>query len=142
MKNCSEKTKNTQRTWYCVDATGKILGRLASAIASRLRGKHKVQYAPHIDIGDYLIVINASKILVTGKKYANKIYYRHTGYVGGIKKILFKDMIARFPTRVIEIAVRGMLPKGPLGRKMFKKLKVYADNNHVHTAQLPKMLII
>ncbi|ANF17126.1 50S ribosomal protein L13 [Buchnera aphidicola (Schlechtendalia chinensis)] len=142
MKSFSAKTQSIVRTWYCIDATGKILGRLSSYVAARLRGKHKVEYTPHVDVGDYLIVINASKILVTGKKYINKYYYRHTGYVGGIKKFTFKDMISRFPTRVIEIAVRGMLPKGPLGREMFKKLKVYSDNDHIHIAQNPKMLII
>ncbi|XBC37509.1 MAG: 50S ribosomal protein L13 [Buchnera aphidicola (Meitanaphis microgallis)] len=142
MKNFSAIVKNVKKSWYCIDATGQILGRLASALAVRLRGKHKVEYTPYIDVGDYIIVINASKILVTGKKYTDKVYYHHTGYVGGIKKIVFKDMISDFPTRVIEIAVKGMLPKGSLGRKMFRKLKVYSDDSHIHMAQNPKMLTI
>ncbi|XBC40601.1 MAG: 50S ribosomal protein L13 [Buchnera aphidicola (Nurudea yanoniella)] len=142
MKSYFAKTENLEKSWYCIDATGKILGRLASFIASRLRGKNKVEYTPHVDVGDYLIVINARNIVVTGKKYTDKIYYRHTGYIGGIKKIIFKDMISSFPTRAIEIAVKGMLPKGPLGRKMFKKLKVYPDDNHTHIAQNPKILIV
>ncbi|XBC38022.1 MAG: 50S ribosomal protein L13 [Buchnera aphidicola (Floraphis choui)] len=142
MKSFFAKTRNLQRSWYCIDASGKTLGRLASVLATRLRGKHKVEYTPYVDIGDYLIVINARKIIVTGKKYTDKIYYRHTGYIGGIKKIAFKDMMSNFPTRAIEIAVRGMLPKGSLGRSMFKKLKVYSDENHFHIAQNPKMLII
>ncbi|XBC42139.1 MAG: 50S ribosomal protein L13 [Buchnera aphidicola (Meitanaphis elongallis)] len=142
MKNFSAIVKNVKKSWYCIDATGQTLGRLASALAVRLRGKHKVEYTPYIDVGDYIIVINASKILVTGKKYTDKVYYHHTGYVGGIKKIVFKDMISDFPTRVIEIAVKGMLPKGSLGRKMFRKLKVYSDDSHIHMAQNPKMLTI
>ncbi|XBC38549.1 MAG: 50S ribosomal protein L13 [Buchnera aphidicola (Melaphis rhois)] len=142
MKSFFAKTEHVKRSWYCIDATNKILGRLASFIAVRLRGKHKVEYTPHVDMGDYLIVINASKILVTGKKYTDKIYYHHTGYAGGIKKIIFKDMISRYPTRIIEIAVRGMLPKGSLGRKMLKKLKIYPDDNHVHLAQDPIVLTV
>ncbi|XBC39076.1 MAG: 50S ribosomal protein L13 [Buchnera aphidicola (Nurudea shiraii)] len=142
MKSYSAKHENIRRSWYCIDATGKILGRLASFIASRLRGKNKVEYTPHVDVGDYLIVINASKIIVTGKKYTNKVYYRHTGYIGGIKKVILKDMMRDFPTRVIEIAVKGMLPKGPLGRKMFKKLKVYSNESHAHIAQNPDILTV
>ncbi|XBC41622.1 MAG: 50S ribosomal protein L13 [Buchnera aphidicola (Kaburagia rhusicola rhusicola)] len=142
MKSFSAKKHEIERSWYCIDAEGCILGRLASAIALRLRGKHKVEYTPHVDVGDYLIVINASKIKVTGKKYTDKIYYHHTGYIGGIKKITFKEMISRFPTRVIETAVKGMLPKGPLGRDMFKKLKVYSTKYHSHIAQNPTMLVI
>ncbi|XBC43167.1 MAG: 50S ribosomal protein L13 [Buchnera aphidicola (Meitanaphis flavogallis)] len=142
MKSFSAKKHEIKRLWYCIDAEGCVLGRLASAIALRLRGKHKVEYTPHVDVGDYLIVINASKIKVTGKKYTDKIYYHHTGYIGGIKKMTFKEMISRFPTRVIETAVKGMLPKGPLGRDMFKKLKVYSTKDHSHIAQNPTMLVI
>ncbi|WP_044010635.1 50S ribosomal protein L13 [Buchnera aphidicola] len=142
MKSFSAKSNDFKKMWYCIDATGKILGRLATNIASRLRGKHKVEYTPHVDIGDYLIVINAKNIKVTGKKCTDKFYYHHTGYVGGLKKIAFKDMLHRYPERIIEIAVRGMLPKGPLGRSMFKKLKVYANDNHNHSAQNPKILNI
>lgn len=142
MKTFSIKEKNIQRDWFYVDATNKILGRFASALSLRLRGKHKAQYTPHLDVGDYIIVINASKILVTGTKKNNKIYYHHTGYIGGIKQLNFQEMMAKKPEKIIEIAVKGMLPKGPLGRLMFKKLKVFSDANHNHAAQCPQFLNI
>jgi large subunit ribosomal protein L13 len=142
MKTFSAKLNDIKRSWYYIDATNKILGRLASALSYRLRGKHKVEYTPHLDTGDYIIVLNASKILVTGKKKINKIYYHHTGYVGGIKQSRFEEMIDRYPERVIEIAVKGMLPKGPLGRAMLKKLKVFPNEHHDHRAQCPKLLHI
>lgn len=142
MKTFSAKLSDIKRRWYYVDATNKILGRLASVLSFHLRGKHKVQYTPHIDTGDYIIVLNASKILVTGKKKIDKIYYHHTGYVGGIKQSRFEEMMSRHPERIIEIAVKGMLPKGSLGRSMFKKLKVFSDENHNHIAQCPEFLNI
>ncbi|XBC39591.1 MAG: 50S ribosomal protein L13 [Buchnera aphidicola (Chaetogeoica yunlongensis)] len=142
MKSFSAKSSDVVRQWYCIDATGKILGRLATLLASRLRGKHKVQYTPHVDVGDYLIVINAKNIQVTGKKYTDKFYYHHTGYIGGIKKTTFKDILLKYPDRLIKMAVKGMLPRGPLGRLMLKKLKVYAHEDHNHTAQNPKILNI
>jgi len=126
--------------WFLVDAQDKILGRLASAIAFRLRGKHKPQFTPHADTGDYIVVINAEKIKVTGKKLEDKVYYRHTGYPGGIKSEVLKDRLKRKPEMVLENAVRGMLPKGPLGRQMFRKLKVYAGSEHNHSAQQPQSL--
>lgn len=133
MKTFVAKPETVKRDWYVVDATGKTLGRLATELARRLRGKHKAEYTPHVDTGDYIIVINADKVAVTGRKETDKLYYWHTGYVGGIKQATFKEMIARRPEAVIEIAVKGMLPKGPLGRAMFRKLKVYAGANHVIT---------
>ncbi|ASX25654.1 50S ribosomal protein L13 [Candidatus Williamhamiltonella defendens] len=144
MKTFTAKKETVERDWYLVNADGKTLGRLATELARRLRGKHKPEYTPHVDTGDYLIVINAEKISVTGKKRKDKIYYRHTGYVGGIKQTTFEEMIARHPERVIEIAVKGMLPKGPLGRAMYRKLKVYkgATATHYHIAQQPKVLNI
>ncbi|QCI16059.1 50S ribosomal protein L13 [Buchnera aphidicola] len=142
MKTFSAKLDNIKRNWYYVDATNKILGRLASVLSSYLRGKHKVEYTPHLDTGDYIIVLNANKILVTGKKKINKIYYHHTGYVGGIKQFRFEEIFSRHPERVIEIAVKGMLPKGPLGRAMFKKLKIFPNEHHSHIAQCPKLLNI
>ncbi|BBV64109.1 MULTISPECIES: 50S ribosomal protein L13 [Kluyvera] len=142
MKTFTAKPETVKRDWYVVDATGKTLGRLASELALRLRGKHKAEYTPHVDTGDYLIVLNADKVAVTGNKRTDKVYYRHTGYVGGIKEATFEEMIARHPERVIEIAVKGMLPKGPLGRAMFRKLKVYAGNEHNHAAQQPQVLDI
>jgi large subunit ribosomal protein L13 len=125
-----------------VDATDKVLGRLASQLALRLRGKHKPEYTPHVDTGDYIVVVNAAKIRVTGDKGQNKKYYRHTTYPGGIKETTFGKMQQRFPTRALEIAVKGMLPKGPLGYAMFKKLKVYGGAEHPHVAQQPKTLEI
>lgn len=132
----------TEKKWYTIDAKGKILGRLATELARRLRGKHKAEYTPHVDMGDYIIVINADKIAITGNKYNKKIYYRHTGYIGGIKQTTFKEMLLRSPERIIEIAIKGMLPKGPLGRAMYRKLKVYAGKEHKHAAQKPQILDI
>ena len=136
------KTAEIERKWYVVDAEGCTLGRLASEVAKVLRGKNKPEYTPHVDTGDYIIVINADKVAVTGRKETDKLYYWHTGYVGGIKQATFKEMIARRPEAVIEIAVKGMLPKGPLGRAMFRKLKVYAGAEHQHAAQQPQVLDI
>ncbi|CAL4323655.1 50S ribosomal protein L13 [Buchnera aphidicola] len=142
MKTFSAKMHNIKKKWYYIDASNQVLGRLASFLSHRLRGKHKVEYTPHLDAGDYIIVLNASKILVTGQKYTNKIYYHHTGYVGGIKKLRFEEMLFRYPERIIQIAVKGMLPKGSLGRSMFLKLKVFANENHHHEAQCPQLLRI
>jgi large subunit ribosomal protein L13 len=142
MKTFSAKPETVKRDWYVVDATGKTLGRLATEIASRLRGKHKVEYTPHVDTGDYIVVINAEKVAVTGKKRTDKVYYRYSGYIGGLKEATFNEMIERHPERVIEIAVKGMLPKGPLGRAMYRKLKVYAGSEHNHAAQQPQVLDI
>tara|TARA_R110002072_G_scaffold90500_1_gene202361 strand:+ start:6928 stop:7356 length:429 start_codon:yes stop_codon:yes gene_type:complete len=142
MKTLSAKPESVRRDWYVVDAAGKTLGRLSSEIASRLRGKHKPEYTPHVDTGDYIVIVNAEKIAVTGKKMSDKIYHRHTGYIGGLKSISLDKLIVKAPEQVIEIAVKGMLPKGPLGREMFKKLKVYAGENHPHTAQQPQALEI
>ncbi len=142
MKTFSAKSSEVKRDWYVVDASDKVLGRLASEIAHRLRGKHKPEYTPHVDTGDYIVVVNAEKIAVTGNKENDKVYYHHTGHPGGIKSTSFKDMIAKHPTRVIEIAVKGMLPKNKLGRAMMSKLKVYAGEQHAHSAQQPKPLEI
>ncbi|MDD3517508.1 MAG: 50S ribosomal protein L13 [Chromatiales bacterium] len=142
MKTFSAKPAEVKRDWYVVDASGKTLGRLATEIARRLRGKHKPEYTPHVDTGDYIVVINAAKVRVTGKKETDKVYYHHTGYVGHMKSITFRDLILRAPERTIEIAVKGMLPKNPLGRAMFRKLKVYAGAEHRHTAQQPQPLEI
>ena len=142
MKTFTAKPETVQRDWYVVDATGKTLGRLATELARRLRGKHKAEYTPHVDTGDYIIVLNAEKVAVTGNKREDKIYYHHTGFIGGIKQATFEEMIARRPERVLEIAVKGMLPKGPLGRAMYRKLKVYAGNEHNHAAQQPQVLDI
>ena len=140
MKTLSTKPAEVKRDWYVVDATGKTLGRLATEIARRLRGKHKVEFTPHVDTGDYIVVINAGKVAVTGNKAEDKVYYSHSEYPGGLKSIVFKDLLATKPTRVIEIAVKGMLPKNPLGREMFRKLKVYKGSEHRHQAQNPKAL--
>ena len=140
MKTFTAKNETVQRDWYLVDASGKTLGRLASELARRLRGKHKPVYTPHVDTGDYLIVVNAEKIAVTGNKLADKKYHRFTGYVGNLKTETLSQALERHPERVIEIAVKGMLPKGPLGYAMIKKLKVYAEPTHPHTAQQPKVL--
>ncbi|MFC0180855.1 50S ribosomal protein L13 [Thorsellia kenyensis] len=142
MKTFTATPSTIKREWFVVDATGKTLGRLASEIARRLRGKHKPEYTPHMDTGDYIIVINAENVAVTGKKRTDKMYYRYTGYVGGLKEATFEQMIERHPERVIEIAVKGMLPKGPLGRDMYRKLKVYAGAEHNHAAQQPQILDI
>jgi large subunit ribosomal protein L13 len=140
MKTFTAKPHEVVHGWYVVNAEGKVLGRLASQIAVRLRGKHKPEYTPHVDTGDYIVVVNASKIRVTGKKALDKKYYRHTGYPGGIRETNFAKLQARHPERVLEKAVKGMLPKGPLGYAMLKKLKVYAAGTHPHTAQQPKAL--
>ena len=142
MKTLSAKPESVKRDWYVVDAADKTLGRLSSEIASRLRGKHKPEYTPHVDTGDYIVVVNAEKVAVTGKKAKDKMYYRHTGYIGGLKSISFEKLIDKAPERVIQGAVKGMLPRGPLGREMFKKLKVYAGDQHPHTAQQPQVLDI
>ncbi len=140
MKTYVTKPDEVEREWFVVDASGKTLGRLATEVARILRGKHKPIYSPMIDVGDYVIVVNAEKIRVTGRKLTQKFYYRHSGYPGGFKQISLRDMLARHPTRVIEYAVWGMLPKSALGRRMFKKLKVYAGPDHPHQAQKPKPL--
>jgi len=140
VKTYVTKPDEVQREWFVVDASGKTLGRLATEVARILRGKHKPTYSPMIDVGDYVIVVNAEKVRVTGRKLTQKFYYRHSGYPGGFKQVSLRDMLARHPTRVIEYAVRGMLPKNALGRRMFKKLKVYAGPDHPHQAQNPKPL--
>lgn len=142
MKTFSAKPETVQRDWLVVDADGKTLGRLATEIAHRLRGKHKAEYTPHVDTGDYIVVINAEKVRVTGKKATQKIYYRHTEYPGGLKSITFDKLRERAPERIIETAVKGMLPRNPLGRAMYRKLKVYAGTEHPHTAQQPLELNI
>jgi len=142
MKTYIAKAESVVSDWFVVDAAGKTLGRLSAEIASRLRGKHKPEFTPHVDTGDYIVVINAAQVRVTGRKATDKIYYSHTGFVGGIKSISFQKLIEKAPERTIETAVKGMLPKGPLGRDMFKKLKVYAGNEHPHAAQQPKELNI
>ena len=140
MKTVFENSRTVRRDWFVVDASGKTLGRLASAIALRLRGKHKPAYTPHVDCGDNIIVVNAEKVAVTGDKLRDKMYYHHTGAIGGIKSIALGKMLAEHPERAIEIAVKGMLPKGPLGRKMYKKLHVFAGAKHPHAAQQPKAI--
>jgi large subunit ribosomal protein L13 len=142
MKTFSAKPAAVQRDWYVVDASGKTLGRLATEIARRLRGKHKPEYTPHVDTGDYIVVVNAGQVRVTGRKAEDKMYYRHSGYPGGLKSINFAKLIAKAPEQIIEKAVRGMLPKNPLGRAMFRKLKVYRGDTHRHQAQQPKPLEI
>ena len=142
MRTFSAKPEEVKHGWYVVDATDKVLGRLATEIARRLRGKHKAIYTPHVDTGDYIVVVNAEKLRVTGAKAEDKKYYRYTGYPGGIRETTFGKMHARFPNRALEMAVKGMLPKGPLGFAMLRKLKVYAGGAHPHTAQQPKSLEI
>ena len=142
MKTFSAKPLEVTREWYVVDATDKIVGHLAAEIAARLRGKHKPEYTPHVDTGDFIVVINASKMKMSGDKAKNKRYYRHTGYPGGIIETTFEKMQQRHPGRALKIAVKGMLPKGPLGYAMIKKLKIYAGEEHPHTAQQPKNLDI
>ncbi|MDA8093499.1 MAG: 50S ribosomal protein L13 [Betaproteobacteria bacterium] len=142
MKTFSAKPHEVKRDWYVVDATDKVLGRLASQIAHRLRGKHKPEFTPHVDTGDYIVVVNVEKLRVTGNKAQDKMYYRHSGYPGGIFETNFAKLQARFPGRVLEKAVKGMLPKGPLGYAMLKKLKCYKGGEHPHTAQQPKALEI
>lgn len=138
-KTYMAKADEVERKWYIIDASGKTLGRMASEIARILRGKHKPIYTPHIDTGDYVIVVNAEKVKVTGKKRQNKIYYHHTGYPGGLKVISYDKLLEKKPERIIETAVKGMLPHNRLGRKMYKKLKVYAGPNHPHQAQKPEI---
>ncbi|HID63894.1 MAG TPA: 50S ribosomal protein L13 [Anaerolineae bacterium] len=140
MKTYTVKKGDIKRDWYVVDAQGKTLGRLASEIAKILRGKHKPIYVPYMDCGDYVIVVNAEKVRVTGRKLDQKFYYRHSGYPGGLKSISLRDQLQKHPARVLEAAVRGMLPKNRLGRAMIKKLKVYAGGSHPHQAQQPKVL--
>ena len=140
MKTFSAKPEQVARDWYVIDADGKTLGRMASEIAHRLRGKHKPEYTPHVDTGDYIVVINADKVAVTGTKLANKKYHRFTGYIGNLKTTNLETMLDEHPTRPVELAVKGMMPKGPLGRAMFRKLKVYAGSEHPHVAQQPQPL--
>ncbi|KTC96509.1 50S ribosomal protein L13 [Legionella geestiana] len=141
MKTFSAKAHEVKRDWFVIDATDKVLGRMATEIARRLRGKHKAEYTPHVDTGDYIVVINAEKVTVTGRKFKQKMYYRHSGHPGGIKEMSFEKMQEKNPARIIELAVKGMLPKNPLGREMYRKLKVYAGEAHPHTAQQPKPLL-
>ncbi|MDD5295309.1 MAG: 50S ribosomal protein L13 [Rhodocyclaceae bacterium] len=140
MKTFSAKSHEVERDWFVVDATDKVLGRLATQLAHRLRGKHKTIYTPHVDTGDYIVVVNVDKLRVTGNKAEDKMYYRHSGYPGGLYETNFNKLQQRFPARVLEKAVKGMLPKGPLGYAMLKKLKVYAGGEHPHSAQQPKAL--
>jgi large subunit ribosomal protein L13 len=140
MKTVSARSETVRRDWFVVDASGKTLGRLATGIAMRLRGKHKPEYTPHVDCGDNIIVLNAEKVAVTGAKLKDKMYYHHTGAIGGIKGIALGKLLAEHPERVLEIAVKGMLPKGPLGRQMYRKLHVFAGGKHPHAAQQPKAL--
>lgn len=142
MKTFSAKPAAVKRDWYVVDAAGKTLGRLASEIALRLRGKHKPEYTPHVDTGDYIVVINAEQIAATGRKMKDKVYYKHTGFIGNMKSITLEKLLDKAPERAIETAVKGMLPRNPLGRAMFKKLKVYKGSEHKHEAQQPKPLEI
>jgi len=140
MKPYSAKPQDIKQDWFVIDAQGLVLGRLASQIALRLRGKHKPEYTPHVDTGDFIVVVNAAKLRVTGNKGQDKKYFRHTGYPGGIYETNFAKMQERFPGRALEKAVKGMLPKGPLGYAMLKKLKVYPEQSHPHSAQQPKVL--
>lgn len=142
MGTFSAKPAEVKRDWFVIDADGKTLGRLASEVATRLRGKHKPVYTPHIDTGDYIIIVNAEKVKVTGKKATDKMYHRYTGYIGNLKSISYDKLQAKAPERIIELAVKGMLPKGPLGREMYRKLKVYAGAEHNHQAQQPQPLEI
>jgi large subunit ribosomal protein L13 len=142
MKTFSAKPHEVRRDWYVVDASGKVLGRLAAEIARRLRGKHKPEFTPHVDTGDYIVVVNADKLRVTGNKARDKVYYRHSTYPGGIYSTNFAKLHAKHPMRVLEMAVKGMLPKGPLGYAMLRKMKVYAGAAHPHSAQQPKSLEI
>ena len=140
MKSFMASPATIERKWYVVDADGCTLGRLASGVASVLRGKNKPQFTPHVDTGDYVIVVNADKVKVTGKKLDQKIYYHHSDYVGGMKEATLREMMAKKPEKVVELAVKGMLPKGPLGRQMYTKLFVYAGPDHKHAAQKPEVL--
>lgn len=140
MKTYSARAQDVRRQWHLVDADGKTLGRLATEVARRLRGKHKPEYTPNVDTGDYIVVINAEKIHVTGRKMSDKMYHHHTGYIGNLKSISLEKQLAKRPEKVIELAVKGMMPRGPLGRAMLGKLKVYAGSDHPHTAQQPQPL--
>lgn len=140
MKTFSAKPGEVPQNWLLVDASGQTLGRMASAIASRLRGKHKAEYTPHVDTGDFVVVINAEKVVVTGRKAEDKQYHRHSGYPGGLKTLSFQQLMAKSPEKIIKLAVKGMLPRTPLGRAMFRKLKVYAGKEHPHGAQQPVAL--
>lgn len=142
MKTFSAKAEETKQDWYVVDASGKVLGRLASEIALRLRGKHKAIYTPHVDTGDFIVVVNAEKIILTGKKLTDKIYYSYSGYPGGLRETAAGKMLAEKPENLIRIAVAGMLPKNNLGRKMLKKLRVYSGSAHPHEAQCPQVLAV
>jgi large subunit ribosomal protein L13 len=142
MKTISAKPGSVEQQWYVIDANGKTLGRMASAIATRLRGKHKAEYTPHVDTGDYIVVVNAAKVRVTGNKATDKTYHHHTGYPGGMKSITFDKLIEKSPEQAIELAVKGMLPRNPLGRAMARKLKVYPGAEHPHAAQQPQALEI
>ena len=142
MKTYMAKASDVQRKWYVVDAEGVVLGRLASQVASILRGKNKPIYTPHVDTGDYVIILNADKVVLTGKKLDQKIYYKHSGYAGGLKETPYRRLLAEKPEFAVEKAIIGMLPKGPLGRKMAKKMKVYAGSEHEHAAQQPEVLVI
>ena len=142
MKTFSAKPETVKRDWFVIDAEDKVLGRLATEIARRLRGKHKAEYTPHVDTGDYIVIINAEKVVVTGNKTKNKLYHHHTGYPGGLKTVSFEKLQATKPEMIIEKAVKGMLPKNPLGRDMFRKLKVYTGSEHNHAAQQPTALEI
>jgi large subunit ribosomal protein L13 len=142
MKTFSAKSHEVQREWFVIDATDKVLGRLSAEVALRLRGKHRPEYTPHVDTGDFIVIVNADKVRVTGSKAESKVYYRHSGYPGGISEATFREMQDKFPGRAIEKAVKGMLPKGPLGYAMIKKMKVYAGDTHPHTAQQPKPLAL
>lgn len=142
MKTYSAKPQDVKREWFEVDADGMILGRLATKVASVLRGKHKAEFTPHVDTGDYIVITNAEKITVTGNKFSDKMYHHHTGYPGGIKSVNFEKLQERNPVKIIELAIKGMLPKNPLGREMYRKLKVYAGSEHPHTAQQPRKLKI
>ena len=142
MKTFNAQTNEIKRDWFLVDANGKTLGRLATEVASRLRGKHKAEYTPHVDTGDYIVIVNAAKIAITGNKFDDKMYHHHTGYIGNLKSVPFKDVIEKQPEKVIQRAVKGMLPKGPLGREMARKMKVFAGGEHTHAAQQPQILDI
>jgi large subunit ribosomal protein L13 len=140
MTTLSAKPAEVRRNWYLIDATDKTLGRLSTEIARRLRGKHKTEYTPHVDTGDYIVVINAEKVRVTGNKMADKMYHHHTGYIGNLKSISLEKLLKKAPEQVIQHSVKGMLPKNPLGRAMFKKLRVFAGPEHTHQAQQPQLL--
>jgi len=142
MKTFSAKPETVKRDWFVIDAENKVLGRLATEVAHRLRGKHKPEYTPHVDTGDYIVIINADKVAVTGNKETNKMYHHHTGYPGGLKSMTLDKLREKAPERIIEKAVKGMLPKNPLGRAMFTKLKVFSGSEHAHTAQQPQALEI